>query len=734
MNHSTRAKKKPRNGLSLGSKLRLKRLFVGTVGATVRLAAHAVNFARRVLDLAAVHGLDINREWNVRATPKPLAAESWGARDFLFLLDAVNGAQATGATESAASPRTSIIIPVFNKVEYTFQCLRSLLREIDFNETEIIVVNNASSDETGEVLARFGALVRVIDNEENRGFVEACNQGAAAARGRFLVFLNNDTRVLEGWLKHLVETVEGNEHVGAVGSMLLYPDGLIQEAGAIVWRTGEAFHYGWGAPSDDRRYTFAREVDYCSGASLLVRKDIFERLGGFDRRFAPAYYEDADLCFGVRALGYKVVYQPLSRLIHDEGATAGTDTQAGFKRFQTINREKFFDKWREVLAREHFDDDPAHLAQAANRKRAPHVIVFDDRIPAPDRDAGGARMAFILKALAEWSRPVFVSVGKRARPEYERLLWKEGIETASATDYPRLIKERDFCAAILSRPAVAETMLPLIRRADRRIKIVFDTVDIHFVRLEREFAVSGEARVAADAARYRKLETSLARRSDLVWCTSIEDKQAIAREAGGVDTAIIPTIHRLHGRGLPFDERRDLIFIGNFQHNPNADAVQHFVKEIYPLIRQSIPELKFRIVGDHPPPEIRAAESEAVEALGYVPNIDRLFHESRVFVAPIRFGAGVKGKIGEALAYGLPVVTTSIGAEGIGLRHAEQALIADTPEDFAAAVVRLYRDKDLWTRLAESGYHHLEQHFSPEVVGAVINDSIKELAGQQARG
>src|SRR5436309_3300019 len=143
------------------------------------------------------------------------------------------------------------------------------------------------------------------------------------------VFLNNDTVVLPGWLKALVETIERDERAGAVGSLFLYPDGRIQEAGAILWSNGEAFHYGWGRSPDDRRFTFAREVDYCSGASLLVRKDLFQRLGGSDRRYAPAYYEDADIAMGVRSLGYEVVYQPLSRLVQHESATDDTDARTG---------------------------------------------------------------------------------------------------------------------------------------------------------------------------------------------------------------------------------------------------------------------------------------------------------------------------------------------------------------------------------------------------------------------
>ena len=390
--------------LSLRSRLLLKRLLVASVGACVRAAALVVTVKERLLQAAVKHGLDLHRAWDVPPKLPPAsrarAPQPFGARDFLFVMDALSGGGRVGARVDGEPPRTSIIIPVFNQAEYTFQCLRSLLREIDFGRDEVIVVDNASTDETRRVLAHFGQLVRVVSNEENRGFVEACNRGAAAARGRYLVFLNNDTEVLPGWLRHLVETVERDETIGAVGSMFLYPDGRVQEAGAGVWQSGEAFHYGWGASPDDRRYNFARDVDYCSGASLLIRKSLFDRLGGFDRRYAPAYYEDADLCFGVRSLGQRVVYQPASKLVHHEGGTAGTDTSTGFKHYQIVNRGKFVEKWRDTLVREHLPKSAANLGRAADRRRGPALIVFDERVPTPDRDAGSARMFVILKSLS----------------------------------------------------------------------------------------------------------------------------------------------------------------------------------------------------------------------------------------------------------------------------------------------------------------------------------------------
>ena len=718
-----------RDKFTLSQKLRLKRAIFAPVGWALRLAARAYNFAERVGETAAANGLDLRRAFDVQKRPAAPYAQPWGAADFLFLARAASGRGA-----EALSPdrpvTTSVIIPVFNQAEFTFQCLRSLLREVDPRETEVIVVDNASTDETAELLTHFRGLVRVVENEENRGFVDGSNQGAALARGRYLLFLNNDTVVLPGWLAALVGTLEGDARAGAAGSMLLFPDGRIQEAGSIVWSDGETLKYGKGKAPDDRRFSFAREVDFCSGASLIVRRELFERLGGFDRRYAPAYYEDTDLCMGARALGYKVVYQPGSRLYHFEGATAGTDAHAGFRRYQLVNRDKFYAKWRDVLAREHLPPDPARAERAANRKWATQVAVVDDHMPTPDRDAGSARMLQILRALSEWCHPVLVTTGKQVWPEYEARLWEEGVETAPVLDLPRLLRERRFRAAVLSRPDVAQALVGSIRRADPRVKVVFDTVDLHFVRHAREAELTGDPEVARKAEHYRGVETRLARACDLVWLASSTDQEALERLAPGTPSAVVPTVHPPRGRGLPPAEREHLLFVGNFAHRPNADAVQFFAREVLPLIRESLPGVEMFAVGDNAPPELEAYAPAGVRMLGYVPDVGPLFARCRVFVAPLRFGAGMKGKIGDALSYGLPVVTTGVGAEGMSLRDGEEALLADAAADFARAVIRLYRDEGLWRRLADKGYAHAERHFSPRVVAQIVNDSVRGLLGQ----
>jgi len=624
--------------------------------------------------------------------------------------------------------RASIIIPVCNKAEFTFQCIRSLVAEIDFKENEVIVVDNASTDQTKQVLTHFENVLRVVSNKEDRGFVDACNQGAAVARGRYLLFLNNDTVVLPGWLNHLVETIAGNPEIGAVGSMILYHGGSIQEAGAIVWKSGEVDHYGRGALPDDHRFNFAREVDCCSGVSSLVRKEIFESLGGFDHRFGPADYQDVDLCFGVRSLGYKVVYQPMSRLVHFDGVTTGGDTAKGIKQVK-LNQEKFVDKWRAVLEREQLAKNLEQLPDASDRNRDRNrIIVFDERIPSPDRDAGSLRMFLILKALVKWCHVIFVPFNRPQSLDYERSLWKEGIETADAVDYRQLLKRKNTVAAIVSRPTMATAFIHRIRRVSPKARIVFDMVDTHFVRLQREHQISGAAATLAAAQRYRKLEKRLAQASDIVWCASAEDKQVMQAEVPEKRIEVIPTIHELRDRGKPFGEREGLLFIGNFDHRPNNDALLFFMREVYPLLLHTLPDVELDIVGGNPSDALAAFNSSSVRIRGYVPDVEPFLRDRRVFIAPLRFGAGIKGKVGEAMAYGIPVVTTSIGAEGFGLTHELDVMIADDPASFAAAVEQLYSQRELWERIAENSQRRIEQHFTPEIIAETIKRSLQDVS------
>ena len=366
--------------------------------------------------------------------------------------------------------------------------------------------------------------------------------------------------------------------------------------------------------------------------------------------------------------------------------------------------------------------------EASNRERDGIVIVvFDERIPSPDRDAGSLRMFLILKALAAWCHVTFVPFNRPQSLDYERALWQEGIETADAVDYRRLLKNKNVKAAIVSRPSMGSVFIHRIRRVNPQIGIVFDMVDTHFLRFQREHEISGSVAALKEAKRYRKIEKTLAQSSDVVWSASLEDKQ-VMEQVTDTRIEVVPTIHELRDCGKAFDDRQDLLFIGNLAHRPNDDAVLFFMREVYPLLRQSLPNLRLDIIGDNPSAAIKAYESEAVRIRGYVPDVEPCLRDARVFVAPLRFGAGIKGKVGEAMAHGIPVVTTSIGAEGFGLTHGLDVMIGDDPASFAGAIHQLYSQKDLWQRVADNSRLRIEQHFTPEVIAETINNSIREVA------
>jgi glycosyltransferase involved in cell wall biosynthesis len=320
---------------------------------------------------------------------------------------------------------------------------------------------------------------------------------------------------------------------------------------------------------------------------------------------------------------------------------------------------------------------------------------------------------------------IFVPFNRPKNEDYVQALWQQGIETADAVEYRKLLKHENVKAAIVSRPSMASVFIHRLRRSNPNVTVVFDMVDTHFVRFQREYEISGKKAALSEAKRYRKIERKLAQASDLVWCASPEDKQAMERESPTTRIEVVPTIHELRDSGKAFADRQDLLFIGNFAHRPNEDAVLFFLREVYPLVRQRLPHVRMDIIGDHASDAIMAYNSDETRILGYVPDVEPYLRNARVFIAPLRFGAGIKGKVGEAMAHGIPVVTTSIGAEGFGLTHELDVMIADEPASFAEAVKRLYSDNELWQRLATNSRLLIKKHFTPEVVAETINRSIR---------
>ncbi|TZF88546.1 glycosyltransferase [Cognatilysobacter lacus] len=628
---------------------------------------------------------------------------------------------------SATAPMASIVIPVYGHLAHTLECLQALAEHPPTTPHEIIVVDDGSTDATPAILPGIAGL-RYHRRTGNGGFIAACNDGAALARGEFLVFLNNDTVPQPGWLEALLATFATHPRTGLAGAQLVYPDGRLQEAGGLVFCDASGWNYGrFGDPSDPR-YAYSREVDYCSGAAIALRRDLFKRIGGFDTRYAPAYYEDTDLAFAVRALGLEVRYQPASRVVHCEGVTSGTDENGGTKAFQGINRLKFLDKWQDVL-RSHAA--PGADADTAARPRRRTVLVIDALTPDSTRDSGSVRLVNLMRLLMdEGMHVVFMPANRRDAGAATARLQAMGVEcwhaphAARAPAWLRAHGPR-FDAAILCRHYVAREFVPLLRSHAPGARVVFDTVDLHYLRERRGAEASGDAAALRAAARTRELELDVIRRSDVTWVVSEVERALLADEAPQSRVEVVSNVHELAGPGRAFGERRDIVFVGGFRHPPNVDAVLWFAREVWPKVRARRGDITFHCIGADAPSQIQAiADIDGIRLHGHVPDLDPYMDGARIAVAPLRYGAGVKGKVNLSMAHGQPVVATTCAVEGMHLRDGEDVQVADDADAFAAAVLHLYDDEASWTRLSANGLENVRRHFSAAAARVAVRRAL----------
>jgi glycosyltransferase involved in cell wall biosynthesis len=378
----------------------------------------------------------------------------------------------------------------------------------------------------------------------------------------------------------------------------------------------------------------------------------------------------------------------------------------------------------EARARALADELLARADSLAERPGPTRTLVVDHRMLMPDNDSGSVRMLAIVKLLRALGHEVtFASDSPERHPRHEAEVLRLGVQVLHGFAAIAAHLEQEghrYRFVLLSRPEIADRYMAAARAHAIHATVIYDTVDLHWVRLLRGAEATGNASLRFEAERFRVVERLLARSADLVLAITPEEREALLAEVPGARVEVVPNIHACRPPATPWGARDGLMFIGGFEHVPNVDAVEWFVGSVLPLVQRELPGVVLHVVGSKAPDSFRRLASASVRIEGYVPDPIALFEGSRVFVAPLRYGAGMKGKIGHAMSHGLPVVTTPVGAEGMQLADGEDALVAEGPAGFAAAVVRLYRDELLWSKLSKASVLHVEQRFSEDAIRATL--------------
>jgi len=572
---------------------------------------------------------------------------------------------------------------------------------------EFIICDIGKTDVTGPYANR--PNVSYIRCEHDAAYSVAVNRSLSYINASVVGLFEAGTRPAGEALQQLFTSL--TDHKGIVGPQVVYPDGRLKAAGGIVNFRNVPECYGHlDSQPNHPRYKFARQVDFCPEA-YLIKRDIFHKLAGFNEGYRTSRIAHIDLAFRARALGHFCHYCPNSRVFSSSVEDWCEDWRDDLDRFQREHADQ--------IAHDYETAGP-DLSRVHDRAPRARVLYIDADTPTPDQRSGSIDAINIIRILQDFGfRTTFVPENFLHQGKYTEKLQAMGVETIYSpyfVNIHNLIIEKgcNFDLVVICRADIAHRHLDLILKLIPTARIVFNTVDLHFLREMRGAKLSGQPELAEKARRMRESELASIRKVDATIVLTNDEADIVRREVPGALVHVIPLV-----RDPPelrpvksFASRSGVVFGGTYQHPPNADAVTYFVRDIWPLVRRRLPMAVFRIVGSGVTPDIQSLAGNGVEVVGFVADLDAFLGQSRVAVAPLRYGAGMKGKILSTLLVGLPTVATSIGTEGFGLTSGQEILVEDDPQEFADAVVRLYTDEEMWTRLSKNGLKFSRSNFT----------------------
>lgn len=624
-------------------------------------------------------------------------------------------------------PFLSIIIPVYGKLDYLLRCLYSIGIAETSIKYEVILIDDCGPEKVTKRLGKLKNNLIIHRNDKNIGFTNSCNKGAKLAKGKFLCFLNSDTIVTDQWSDNLLNSFKLAKNVGIAGSRLFYEDASLQEAGGIVFSNGDAANIGKNEPSDSSWFKYFKDVDYVSGASLVISKIDFNKLDGFDQRFTPAYYEDTSLCLDVRhKLNKRVIVNPLSIVIHHEGATNGRDENKGFKKFLPINKEKFIDKHTKDL--ESYGESYANMWWDRDKYIKSNILILDQCIPTPNEDSGSKDMDNMLRALLNQNyRPHFFALSNRGETPETYGYYEKGVHCVFGKEY---INFEDFykkyhslfSLVIISRVTSYDEVAKTINKYTPNIKSIFYTVDLHHIRLESEFQNTHNPSVQKLARQIKIKEIHAIKSSTKSVVLSHKEKDYLVNQHNISSQKLLvwPLIRSEFENLNMFKKNKDakeIIFIGGYRHTPNVEAIKFLEEKIMPELLNifkengtSFPGIK--LYGSKPTNYIKSLQNNNLRYMGFVKNESDAFVNAKISIAPLPFGSGLKGKTLSSLIYRTPLVGSSYACEGFDNSYPKILVNSSLdPKEFALNIYNTYvysNEVNYW----DDVIHDLEKKYS----------------------
>lgn len=662
----------------------------------------------------------------------------------------------------------SVLVTTYNSGRFLRETLDSILAQ-SFRDFEVVVVDDGSGDGTLDVVRGYmgrDSRVRLVEKEHS-GIPDTYNRGVLECKGEFIARLGHDDVMDPYRLELQVAAMQRNPDVGVVHTNAITIDGH----GRVIGRWDSADY-----SPQHLTHLFFRVCNNIIDPSTMVRKALYDDVGLYDLDLQMA--NDWDLwCRASRSWRFLHIPLPLVHYRRHGGNYSDESNKAEERREVSIILERFATKYRtlqELVPEVNWDLPGAEAkakaiahrllvdrgypeladklypraaktggAATAVRPIAPpptgrNILIVASELPIHDRCSGYFRIYQVVRMLREAGHHVtyIARAGSGGNddspylalmrdlgvetyaydPDKVRQKWGVSLDQLPRVDLRKILSERAYDAAYLYSYDVAGQYIDEIRAFSPSTRIVVDSVDVHFLREERKARLAGDADALAAAAVTRDKELAVYRKADVVVALTAEDRQALAEAAPDLALDSLPNIHPIPERVAPFESRRDILFVGNFIHDPNVDGVRWFCETAWPEIARRIPGARLILAGNAPTDEIKALAGERILVTGFVPDLEPYLDGCRVSIASLRYGAGMKGKVGEAMAAGLPVVATGVAAEGMDLVPGEHALIADDPATFADAVCRLYRERDLWERLSEAGRKTIGDRMSPGAV------------------